>query len=293
MIPGSEALTAKSVTPDGRWNNFRCARASEAQNQKRMRLKTRGLICWWSALLPLTALADPESVVRDAINMLGGTTFAWETTVRQRFTGETSEPRLNASAPLESEGKFDPQGYSEITLSPSAKGVPVPVTAVFFRGDVVGSTPMGWKLRSEMRSVPGPDRTVDFEGKQVRMSRALAVALKVTAQRNLTEELFDLVMDLKSYREESGLILAELREGVIEKLWGDPQAKRAPEVQGTVIFKLSGGNLTEFHTLLAIGFPNSRTKKTAWTMQQWSTRIRGIGSTKVEPPREAVKRLSE
>ena len=246
-----------------------------------------------SALLPLASRADPESRLRDAANLLAGASFAWETTARQRFTAETTEPRLNPSAAIEVQGRFDPQGYSEITLMPSARSLAVPVSAVFWRGDVVGETPLGWLRRTEMRAVPAPDRTVEFNGKQVRVSRALSVALRVTAQRNLTEELFDLLADLKSFREESGLILAELREAAIEKLWGDPQAKRAPEVQGTVIFKLSGQGVTEYHLALAIGFPNSRTKKTAWTIQQWSTRIRGIGSTSVSPPAAAVKRLEE
>jgi hypothetical protein len=58
-----------------------------------------------------------------------------------------------------------------------------------------------------------------------------------------------------------------------------------------VIFKLAGDGLSEYHVVLAIGFPNSRTKKTAWSMVQWSTRIRGIGSTNVEPPAAAVKAL--
>jgi hypothetical protein len=45
--------------------------------------------------------------------------------------------------------------------------------------------------------------------------------------------------------------------------------------------------------VIAIGFPNSRTKKIAWSMQQWTTRVKGIGSTTVEPAAEAVKRLEE
>ena len=88
-----------------------------------------------------------------------------------------------------------------------------------------------------------------------------------------------------------GLVLAELRERVVEQLWGDARAKRAPEIQGNVIFKFAGDGLSEYYVVLAIGFPNSRTKKTAWSMVQWSTRINGIGSTTVEPPAAAVKAL--
>lgn len=245
------------------------------------------------ALLPLAMRADPEDVVREAATRLANTSYRWETTVRQKFTADTAEPRLDPNAAVEVEGRIDPNTYMEITLRPSKQALPVPVVAIFRSGNVVAKTPLGWMHRSEMRSAPRPDRTVDFEGEQMRVSRALAVCLRATTQRSLTEELFDLLPELKSWRETNGLILAELREGAIEKLWGDAQAKRAPEVQGTVIFRTGEQGLAECHFVLAIGFPNSRTKKTAWTMQQWSTRIRSIGSTIVDPPAEAVKRLDE
>jgi hypothetical protein len=51
--------------------------------------------------------------------------------------------------------------------------------------------------------------------------------------------------------------------------------------------------LAEYHLVLGIGFPNSRTKKVAWSMQQWTTRISGIGTTRVEPPEGAVKALEQ
>lgn len=245
------------------------------------------------ALLPLRSFADPAKDVEAAVTKLTTTSFAWETTTRQRFTGDSVQPRLDASAPLEMEGKSEANGYSEVTIRPSSKGIPVPVTAFFRAGDVVGQTPLGWLHRTEMRNQPGPDRMIEFEGKQVRLSRALGVALRATAELSLTEQLFNLLADVKSYSESGGLILGELRDGVIEKLWNDPQARRAPEVQGTVIFKVGPEGLSEYHVLLAIGFPNSRTKRVSWTMQQWSTRIRGIGSTRVSVPAEAAKRLND
>ena len=243
-------------------------------------------------LCPLTSRADPESDVRDAVSALARSSYAWQTTARQRFNGESTEPRLNPNAPIEVQGSVDPNSYTIITLMPSRE-LATPVTAVFRQGDVVGHTPLGWQRRTEIRQTPGPDRAVEFEGKQVRLSRVFSVALRATAQRPPSEELFDLIADLKSYRNTDGLIVAELRDRAVEQLWGDPKAKRAPEIQGTVIFKITDQGLTEYHFVLAIGFPNSKTKKIAWSMTQWSTRITGIGSTAVEPPAAAVKALEE
>ena len=242
------------------------------------------------ALASLAAHADPEHEVRDAVSALARTSYAWETTVRQRVQGETTEPRLNPNAPVELRGKVDPNGFMQITLHPPRE-LPVPVTVYSQLGEAVAFTPLGWLRRSDIRKTAPSNREVTYEGKQVRVSRVLLVALKVAAMRALTEDLLDLVMDLKTCRNVSGLFVGELRDRSIEQLWGDTRAKSAPEVHGTVIFKLGDQGLTEYHVVLGIGFPNSRTKKTAWTMQQWSTRITGIGTTTVEPPYEAVKAL--
>ena len=255
-----------------------------------MRIFTPAL-CLCLTLYPLLAAAEPERVLRDAVAALSQTSYSWETTTRQRFTGETTEPRINLNAPLEMRGRIDPAGYAEITLLPSRE-LPVPVTAIFRDADVVVNTPLGWLRRPQLRST-GADRDLTVEGKTVRLSRFVTVALKATTLRMLTENLIDLITDLKSVRGESGLIIAELRDKSVEQLWGEAQAKRAPEIQGTVIFKLNDQGLAEYHVVLAIGFPNSRTKKTSWSMQQWTTRITGIGSTVVDPPDAAVKVLDQ
>jgi hypothetical protein len=246
----------------------------------------------WLVLLALTLRADPESDVRHAVSELARTSHAWETTVRQRFSGETTEPRVNLNAPVEARGRVDPGGYTEMTLLPSRE-LATPVTAISWQGEVVALTPLGWLRRTEMRETPGQDRTVDFGGKQVRLSRVFKVALEVTARRTPTEELLDLLADIKTYRSTQGLVIGELHDRAVEKLWGAAQAQRAPEIQGTVIFKFSEAGLEACHLVIAIGFPNSATKKTAWSMQQWSTRFTGIGSTTVEPPAAAVRALAD
>jgi hypothetical protein len=241
---------------------------------------------------PAPVRAALEDDVRNAVSALASTTYTWETTTRQRFNGETTEPRVSLNAPLETKGRIDPNTYTEITLLPS-RDLATPVTVISRAGDVVAHTPVGWLRRTAMRQVPDANRMVQFEGQQVRLSRVLSAALRVTAQRVPTEELFELLADAKSYRSMEGLVVAELRDRVVEQLWNDARAKRAPEIQGNVIFKMTPEGLTEYHVVLAIGFPNSRTQKTAWSMVQWSTRFTGIGSTTVEPPAAAVKALDD
>ncbi|MBL9212024.1 MAG: hypothetical protein JNL92_16320 [Opitutaceae bacterium] len=244
-------------------------------------------------LFALPALrADPEADVRDAVTALSRASYAWETTVRQRFTSETREPRLNPNAPIEVRGRTDPQTFTEITQLPT-RDLPVPVTAVFRGGEVVGLTPAGWQRRTEMRPPAGADRPVAFGGQQVRAGRVFAAARQVTARRPPNEDLLDLLADLKSFRSVQGLVVAELPDRAIERLWGDDRAKRAPDVHGSVIFQLSAAGLTEYHIVLAIGFPNSRTRKTDWSIVQWSTRFSGLGATVVEPPPGAVQALDD
>ena len=124
-------------------------------------------------LTPLALRADPEADVRNAVTALARTSHAWETTVRQRFSSETREPRLNPNAPIEVRGRTDPETFTEITQQPT-RDLPVPVTALFRGGEVVGLTPAGWQRRTEMRSTGSADRTVEFGGKQVRASRMVA-----------------------------------------------------------------------------------------------------------------------
>ena len=98
-------------------------------------------------LLPLSLVADPADDLREAITALSRTSYAWETTTRQRFNGEVAEPRLNPNAPIDVKGRSDPDGYTEFIQMPSRE-LPVPVTAILKEADVVAYTPIGWKRRS-------------------------------------------------------------------------------------------------------------------------------------------------
>src|SRR6476620_5557050 len=109
-----------------------------------MRFK-RSLLCLFLAW-PWVAKADPAVDLRDAISVLARTTYTWETTTRQKFTGNSLEPRPNPTSPLEVQGKYDPNGYTQLTVMPSRE-LPVAVTAVLRMGDVVAHTPLGWLRR--------------------------------------------------------------------------------------------------------------------------------------------------
>jgi len=243
-----------------------------------------------AAVLAAVARAEGEAELRAAVEALARSSHAWETTVRQRFQGTTTEPRLDPGAAVEMRGAFDPAGWARFEIAPT-RDLAVPVTVVARAGDVVALTPAGWVRRAALRPAADANREVAFAGKTVRLSRLHAAALKASALRPLSEELLDLVADLKSVRTEQGLILGELSEKAIERLWGGAEARRAPDVHGTVIFKTGPDGLAEVHTVLGIGFPDTKAKSTRWTMQQWSTRIRGIGRTAVEVPEAAAAEL--
>ena len=110
----------------------------------------KGLVLFFAAGTA-AVFGDPEADVRAALRSLGRSSYAWETTVRQRSNGEAANLTLKPNAPLEVSGKTEPDGYTEITLLPSRQTVDAPVTAVFKSGDVVGHTPLGWLRRTEIR----------------------------------------------------------------------------------------------------------------------------------------------
>lgn len=57
---------------------------------------------------PLALRADPESDVRQAVTALARSSYAWETTVRQRFTSESRDLRPDPNAAIEVRGRVDP-----------------------------------------------------------------------------------------------------------------------------------------------------------------------------------------
>ena len=251
---------------------------------------------WWqtTAVLLLVATtvlsSEPERIVQEAATALARTSYTWEVTGRLRFRGENPQPRLDPGAAAELRGRTAGHGLMQLTQT-AGRELPAPVTVIVRDGDVVAETPAGWLRRAALRTQPGADREVSVGGKSVRLSRILAAALKLTSARPLTEDLFDLLAEVKAWREVGGLVVAELREQKIEQLWGDTQARRAPEVHGSVIFKLREGDLAEYHVVLGVGFPNTRTKQTDWSMQQWTVRISDVGTTEVAVPEAAAQAL--
>jgi hypothetical protein len=145
--------------------------------------------------------------------------------------------------------------------------------------------------RADLRTLSGSDRQVEFEGAQVRLSRVLAAGLKASAMTPLTEDLFDLLPELSSFRRDGGWIVADLGTDVIARLWKDQHGLRVPKWKGTISFKLGSQGLVEVQMLIAVGVQNSRTQAMSWTIQQWNTRVTGIGTTSVSPPPDALRAL--
>jgi hypothetical protein len=243
---------------------------------------------------PDAVRADDAAELRALISGLARTSYTWETTVRRKFGGTTTAPRFDASAAVETRGEFDAAGFTFVTLPPT-RDVPVAITALTRHGDAVVLTPTGWLRRDALREAGGgeAERDLAVEGKTVRRTRFVAAALKAMAVRPVVEELLDLMVEFKAVRREQGLYLAELPERAIEQAWGGPESKRAPEVHGTVIFKVGEAGIAEYHVVLGIGFPDTRTKGVAWTLQQWSTRFSAVGATTVAVPEGALQALDK
>jgi hypothetical protein len=240
--------------------------------------------------------ASPESDVRAGLEALRHTSFSWETTARHRASVLAGE--ADAGAPLPADlalairGRSD-QHFTEITLLPEKAALPVPVTAYIRAGAAAGETPLGWMTRREMDEVPADraNATVTLEGKPIRVYRAVAAAERAIKVPDPLDEVLELFADIKSYREVNGDPVGDLTEHAIETLWGDPSAKRAPEIAGFVTFHLSNGVLTEYRYRLEIGFPPAGGQPARRSIVQWATRIEGVGTTSVSPPRAALEKL--
>ena len=243
-------------------------------------------------LVPCRGLADPAQEVRDAMNALVRVRHGWETTAREQFRCEYVQPRRDHQGAVEVRGAFEPSGLYAITLEPS-RDVPAPVTAIFRAGDVVATAPNGWVHRGDLRKLAGPDREIDFAGARIRLSRVLGAALKASAMKPLTEDLFDLLPELSSFRRDGGWIVADLSGSAIDRLWQDRQPLRTPERQGTVSFQLGNQGLLEVQILIATGAQNSRTLAMSWSLQQWTIRVSGVGTTYVSAPTAALRALDD
>jgi hypothetical protein len=244
-----------------------------------------------------TARAEPEAEVRAALEALRKLPFAWETTAHKRTTeiaGESRDTASNSDSATEVQGKSDLRGFLEITI-PASKTVPAPVTVYIHAGNAVGSTPLGWLTRAEMREAVGThrDELLPLDGKPVRLHRAIAVARKAMLVESPLEEVGGLLTDIKSWRDTEGDPVGKLNEKTIERLWSDNRALTAPEIDGTVTFTLRDGVLTEYRFRLEIGYPPRRGQSERRTVMQWSTRITDIGRAAVEPSSAAFEKLEE
>ena len=243
------------------------------------------------------AWADPAADVRASLETLRRSSFTWETTSRQRFT-EPTEGTSPSAAPttdpaLEVTGRSGTDGTTEITLLPSKATIATAVTVFLKEGGAVASTPLGWLTRGEVRESLGTrrDETLPFEGNSVRLHRALTVAQRAMTTESALEQLLNLMVDIKAYREDDGEPVGELGERAIESLWGDARAKSAPDIAGRVTFRIRDGVLAGYRVRLEISFPPPRGRPATRTVTQWTTRITAVGTTTITLPAEVAQKL--
>ncbi|HVS52852.1 MAG TPA: hypothetical protein VHD62_10910 [Opitutaceae bacterium] len=240
------------------------------------------------------ACANPETEVRAALDALRRVSFTWESTAHQRTTetGEDAKSAATADAAIEVTGRSD-RDLTEITLPPSKSAAAVPITILTKAGAAAADTPLGWLTRSELDEALGThrDEDVQFEGKSVRLRRCLTAAERAIAIPNPLDEAFGVLADIKAFHEGETGPVGELTERAIEKLWGDARAKSAPEIAGTVTFRIEDGVLVEYRYRLEIAFPSSSGRPTRRNVVQWTTRLSDIGRTNISPSQAALEKL--
>ncbi len=227
-----------------------------------------------SALTLLTvstfaADSDPKEQVQAAARKLGEKpNYSWKTTV---VVPEGSQFR-----PGPTDGQTEKDGFTHATLSFGEN-----TTQAFFKGDkgVVSNPDGGWETLSELENAEGRRR---FLGMIIRN-------LKTPAKQ--AEELATGTKDLKK---DGNAFSGDLTESTAKALLtfrrGGGDGPSVSNAKGSVKFWLKDGDLSkfEFKVTGTVTFNgNDRDVDRTTTVE-----IKDVGSTKIEVPEEAKKKLS-
>lgn len=204
----------------------------------------------------------PKDQLTAAAKKLGDQlNYSWKTTV--------VVPESAQFKPGPTEGKTEKDGFTYVTLSFGDNQ-----TQAAMKGDkaVITNQDGDWQLASELDSAQGPGR---FLGRMVRNLKAPA------AQAD------DLVAATKELKRDGDVYSGEMTEEGVKKQFRFGQPK---DPKGSVKFWVKDGLLTKIETKVEarMEFNGNETDASRTT----TTEIKDVGTTKVNVPEAAKKKLS-
>jgi hypothetical protein len=215
------------------------------------------------AAFPILA-SDPspkEQVEAAAKALAAKPSYSWKTTV--------AVPESARFKPGPTEGKTEKDGFTYVTMSFGDN-----LTEVALKGDkaVITDQDGSWRLASELEGAEGRER---FLGRMARNLRAPAT------------QVTDLLALSKELKKDGDVYSGELTEDGAKKQFrfGEPK-----DPKGSVKFWLKEGALTKFEVKVSgkMDFNGEEIDASRTT----TTEIKDVGTTKVNVPADAKKKLS-
>lgn len=227
-----------------------------------MPMKTKLLLALIATLAASSILAaDSKQEVAAAAAKLASQNYSWKSL--------TKVPESARFQPGPIEGKTEKDGYTYVTMSFGNNN-----TEIALKGQKAAITDRdgNWQLASELENAEGPGRFL----------ARMAQNLKTPA-----EQVTDLLSNVSSLKKDGNSFSGDLTEEGIKKQFrfGEPQNPK-----GSVKFWLQDGALTkmEVHLEAKMEFNGNEFDAT----RTITTEIKDVGSTQINLPSEAKKKLS-
>jgi len=229
-----------------------------------------GAVCSLLALTVIAADSGPkDEITKAAAKLADSANYSWHTSVKV--------PEDSQFKPGPTDGKTEKGGFTHVKISFNDNE-----SQMVIKGDkaVLSGRDGGWELASELENAEGPGR---FRAMMARNFRAPAA------------QVTEIVSGIKDLKKDGDTYSGDLSEEGARKLltFRARQGGEGPTVtnpKGSAKFWLKDGALVkyEFHVTGAISFNGNDFDSDRTT----TVEIKDIGSTKVEVPEEAKKKLS-
>jgi len=253
------------VGAGGRKYGSVCGRATTSQAIDPSIHMNKSLLLGLVLLTPV-ALRAADSEAKDEITaaahkLAGQSNYSWKTTV--------VVPESNQFKPGPTAGKTEKEGFTYVTMSFGDN-----LTEAVMKGEKAALTDQdgNWKLASEFDNAQGPGR---FMARMIRNLKAPAA------------QATELLGDLKELKRDGDAYAGVFTDAGVRKQFrfGEPQNPK-----GGVKFWVKDGQLSkiEIKVEAKLEFNGNEIDAARTT----TTEIKEIGTTKVNPPADAIKKLS-